>query len=154
MNKARRDATKKKSAAQKAATHAKKRQAVLSAMQVFSPPEVVDQTESTDSPRALFVRATTTMSTATAEADYGTVIDLLRRAIRIDPHQVDYFIHLASAYAHAGQQDFALAASELALRLEPHHRFAAENRRQALKALGLPETTRITLDADEFGDPS
>jgi lipoprotein NlpI len=68
---------------------------------------------------------------------------MLRQAIRVDPDQADYFVCLGTAYAHAEQHDFALAACEMALQLAPEHAVAAENRRHALKALGLPETTLI-----------
>ena len=143
MSKASKQAAKKKSVAQKAATKAKKLQPLV--------PEVEKQSSETDTledvnvARELFKHATSELNNATTQSEYSSVIDLLRQAIRLDPGQVDYFVSLAIAYAHAAQHDFALAACEMALRLAPEHAIAAENRRHALKALGLPETTRINL---------
>ena len=140
MSKARKEAAKKKSVAQKAATRAKKLQGLASSVAELSSPNDVDDASTA---QALFERATTTMNTATTNTDYAAAIELLRQAIRIDPNQAEYFVSLGIGYAHAEQHDFALAACEMALQLTPEHPVAAENRRHALKALGLPETTTV-----------
>jgi len=140
MSKARKEAAKKKSVAQKAATRAKKLQGLASSVAEPSSPNDVDDASTA---QALFERATTTITTASTDADYASAIELLRQAIRHDPHQTEYFVSLAISYAHVAQYDFALAACEMALQLTPEHALAAENRRHALKALGLPETTMI-----------
>jgi tetratricopeptide (TPR) repeat protein len=151
MSKARKEAAKKKSVAQKAATRAKKLQSVVPLVSEPSFTNGAYNAKSDTAPedinaaQALFAQATTTIDTATTYADYAAGIELLRKAIRIDPNQADYFVGLATAYAHAEQHDFALAACEMALQLAPENAVAAEYRRHALKALGLPETTQISL---------
>jgi tetratricopeptide (TPR) repeat protein len=151
MSKARKDAAKKKSVAQKAATRAKKLQGFAPVVGESSSANGAENAKSgiapddTSAAQALFALATTTIDTATTDADYATGIELLRQAIRINPNQADYFVSLATAYAHAEQHDFALAACEMALQRAPEHAVAAEYRRHALKALGLPETTQISL---------
>jgi len=139
MSKASKEAAKKKSVAQKAATRAKKQQGLAPVDQPNSPNDVDDASAAQE----LFERATTTINTARTDADYAYAIELLRQAIRHDPKQTEYFVSLAIGYAHVAQHDFALAACEMALQLTPEHAVAAENRRHALKALGLPETTTI-----------
>ena len=142
MSKARKEAAKKKSVAQKAATRAKKLQNLGPvACELSTTNHVKDDSAAQE----LFLRATTAIDTATTDADFAAAIELLRQAIRIDPNQADFFVSLATAYAHSEQHDFALAACEMALQLAPEHAVAAENRRHALKALGLPETTLIKL---------
>jgi Tfp pilus assembly protein PilF len=140
MSKASKEAAKKKSVAQKAATRAKKQQGLAPAVGQPSSPNDVDDAITA---QELFERATTTINTARTDADYASAIELLRQAIRHDPNQTEYFVSLATGYAHVAQHDFALAACEMALQLTPEHALAAENRRHALKALGLPETTLI-----------
>jgi Tfp pilus assembly protein PilF len=140
MSKASKEAAKKKSVAQKAATRAKKQQGLAPAVGQPSSPNDVDDASTA---QELFERATTTINTARTDADYASAIELLRQAIRHDPNQTEYFVSLATGYAHVAQHDFALAACEMALQLTPEHALAAENRRHALKALGLPETTLI-----------
>ena len=142
MSKARKEAAKKKSVAQKAATRAKKLQNLVPVTCELS---TTNHVEDDSAAHELFLRASTTIDTATTEADFAAAIELLRQAIRIDPNQADFFVSLATAYAHTEQHDFALAACEMALQLSPEHAVAAENRRHALKALGLPETTLIRL---------
>jgi len=152
MSKARKDAAKKKSVAQKAATRAKKLQGLGQTERkpgTTRKPDVPiglelnasHYTEYSDSAQELFERAAAAIETATINSDYLEAIDLLREAIRIDPNQADYFVSLAEAYAHTEQHDFGLAACEMALRLAPQHAVAAKNRQHALKALGLPDTT-------------
>ena len=142
MSKARKEAAKKKTIAQKAATRTKKLQGF---MPVVGELNAANSAEGASSASELFARATTTINTASTDSDYASAIELLRQAIRIDPNQAEYFVSLAAAYAHAQQHDFALAACEMALQLAPDHAVAAENRRYALRALGLPETTLIDL---------
>ena len=133
MNKARKEAAKKKSLAQRAATQAKKLQT--------APPESGEPSSSED----LFERGTTAL---TNEA-FTSAIDLLREAIRLDPKNADCFVSLGTAYAHMGQHDFALAACEMALQMDPEHTIAMENRSHALRALGLPETTLVSATAPD-----
>jgi tetratricopeptide (TPR) repeat protein len=140
MSKARKEVAKKKSVAQKAATRAKKLRGLSP---VLDEPSSSNGVENVSTAQELFERATNTISTAKTDADHASAIELLRQAIRIDPNQAEYFVSLAIGYAHAEQHDFALAACEMALQLAPEHAVAAENRRHALKALGLPETTTI-----------
>lgn len=142
MSKARKEAAKKKSVAQKAATRAKKMQRSIPETGQLSSGNGLNGSSAA---QELFLRATTTIDTATTDADFGSAIELLRQAIRIDPNQADFFVSLATAYAHSEQHDFALAACEMALRLMPEHAVASENRRHALKALGLPENTQIDV---------
>jgi len=140
MSKVSKEAAKKKSVAQKAATRAKKLKGLAAAVGHSSSPNDVDDASTA---QALFDRATNTITTARTDAEYASAIELLRQAIRLDPNQAEYFVSLAISYAHVAQYDFALAACEMALQLTPEHALAAENRRHALKALGLPETTMI-----------
>jgi tetratricopeptide (TPR) repeat protein len=140
MSKARKEAAKKKSVAQKAATRAKKLQSL---MPILEESGSTNLAEDASAAKELFSRATTTLDTAASGADYRSAIDLLRQAIRIDPNSVEYFVSLSVAYAHAKKHDFALAACEMALQIAPGHPIAAQNRRNALKELGLPETTLI-----------
>ena len=142
MSKASKEAAKKKSVAQKAATRAKKLQRSTPETGQLSSGNGLNGSRAA---QELFLRATTTIDTATTDADFGSAIELLRQAIRIDPNQADFFVSLATAYAHSEQHDFALAACEMALRLMPEHAVASENRRHALKALGLPENTQIDV---------
>lgn len=152
MSKARKEAAKKKSVAQKSTTRAKKLHSLEQTERepgTTRKPNVptglgltsANDTEYSDSAQALFERAAAAIEMATINSDYLAAIDLLRQAIRIDPNQADYFVNLAEAYAHTEQHDFGLAACEMALRIAPQHAVAAENRRHALKALGLPDTT-------------
>jgi tetratricopeptide (TPR) repeat protein len=149
MSKARKDAAKKKSVAQKAATRAKKLQGFAPVVGGSSSANGATNGQSrtglddANSAQELFALATATIGNATTKAEYASAIQMLRQAIRVDPDQADYFVCLGTAYAHAEQHDFALAACEMALQLAPEHAVAAENRRHALKALGLPETTLI-----------
>ena len=142
MSKASKEAAKKKSVAQKAATRAKKLQRSIPETGQLSSGNGLNGSSAA---QELFLRATTTIDTATTDADFASAIELLRQAIRIDPNQADFFVSLATAYAHSEQHDFALAACEMALRLMPEHAVASENRRHALKALGLPENTQIDV---------
>jgi tetratricopeptide (TPR) repeat protein len=155
MSKARKEAAKKKAVAQKAATKAKKLQTLVledeqsgstpgPGVQEGDEPSPAELLDDVDLARELFERATFALKTATDKGEYSSVIDFLRQAIRLDPNQVDYFVSLAIAYSHAGQHDFALAASEMALQLAPDHPIAAENRRQAIRALRLPITTKLS----------
>lgn len=140
MSKARKDAAKKKSLAQKAATRAKKAHGLTP---LGGMPESSKEATAANLAQELFAKATSTIETAATDADYRSAIDLLRQAIRLNPDEAEYFVSLSLAYAHAEQHDFALAACEMALQLAPDHPVAADNKRNALKALGLPETTLI-----------
>jgi len=130
MSKARKEAAKKKSIAQKAATRANKLQSASA------------NTDETDSAQELLLLGTTALT----NEEFTTAIELLRQAIRMNPQNVDSFVSLGLAYANLGQHDFALAACEMALQLEPGHSIALENRSHALRALGLPMTTLVNLD--------
>jgi len=154
MSKASKEAAKKKSVAQKAATRAKKQQdceppdlkGVLSTgpnLPVIPGSASTNSAENFNLSKDLFEQADDAIKTAKTDADYAIAIDLLRQAIRLDPNKADYFVSLAEAYAHLGQHDFGLAACEMALRLAPENHVAARNRGLALKALGLPETTNL-----------
>ena len=129
MSKARKEAAKKKSIAQKAATQANK---------LRPAPEPIRET---NSPQDLLLRG----NTALVNQEFGTAIELLRQAIRIDPQNVESFVTLGLAYANIGQHDFALAACQMALQLEPEHSTALENRSHALRVLGLTEADVVNL---------
>ena len=155
MSKASKEAAKKKSVAQKAVTRAKKLESIVqtnreasSTTQSEIPEEgrlvSKNELELFASAHELFEKATAALKTATSDAGYSTAIDLLRQAIRLDPRQADYFASLAVAYAHTDQHDMGLAACEMALQLAPDHAVASENRRHALKALGLPDNTSLS----------
>lgn len=140
MNKARKEAAKRKTVAQRAATRAKKLHGL---MPLGGMPESSKEAPDTSLAQELFAEATSAIETAATDADYQSAIDLLRQAIRLNPGEAEYFVSLSLAYAHAEQHDFALAACEMALQLAPNHPVAADNKLKALKALGLPETTLI-----------
>ena len=127
MSKARKEAAKKKSIAQKAATRANKLQ---SATEQIGGPE---------SAQELFARGATALN----NEEFTTSIELLRQAIRLNPQHVDSFVSLGLAYANLGQHDFALAACEMALQLDREHPVALENRRFMLNAMGLPDSTVV-----------
>ena len=129
MSKARKEAAKKKSLAQKAATQANK---------LRTAPEPIRET---NSPQDLLLRG----NTALVNQEFMTAIELLRQAIRIDPQNVESFVTLGLAYANIGQHDFALAACQMALQLEPEHSPALENRSHALRVLGLTEADVVNL---------
>ena len=131
MSKARKEAAKKKSLAQRAAIRAKKQQ--MASQEIGQCPSFQE----------LFERG----AAALANEAFTSAIDLLREAIRLDPENADCFVSLGTAYAHLGQHDFALAACEMALQIDPEHVLAMANRSHALKALGLPETTLVSADA-------
>jgi len=128
MSKARKEAAKRKSIAQKAATTANKLQAKTK------------QISETDTADEAFLMGTT----ALAKEEFSTAVELLRQSIRVNPTNVNSFLRLGLAYANLGQHDYALAACEMALQLEPENVVALENRGHALKALGLPETTTVS----------
>ena len=123
MSKARKEAAKKKSIAQKAATRANKLQ---SATEQIGGPE---------SAQELFARGATALN----NEEFTTSIELLRQAIRLNPQHVDSFVSLGLAYANLGQHDFALAACEM----DREHPVALENRRFMLNAMGLPDSTVV-----------
>ena len=129
MSKARKEAAKKKSIAQKAATQANK---------LRPAPKPIGETNSAHD---LLVQG----NTALTNQEFATAIELLRQAIRIDPQNVEIFVTLGLAYANIGQHDFALAACQMALQLEPEHSIALENRSHALRVLGLTETDVVNL---------
>ena len=124
MSKARKEAAKKKSIAQNAATRANKLQSAA---------EQIGKINETVAAQELLVLGTTALT----NEEFTTAIDLLRQAIRMNPQNVDSFISLGLAYANLGQHDFALAACEMALKLDPQNSLALENREHALRALGL-----------------
>ena len=129
MSKARKEAEKRKSAAQKAATRAKKQRSANA---------VIDEP---NSEQELLERGVRALSSE----DFTIAIKILREAIRLNPQNPESFISLGIAYANMGQHDFALAACEMALQLEPEHSIALENRRSMLIALGLPNNTVVKI---------
>jgi Flp pilus assembly protein TadD len=137
MSKARKEAAKKKSIAQKAATLANK---------VRPDPQPIVEINSAHDLLLLG-------NTALTNQEFATAIELLRQAVRIDPQNVEIFVTLGLAYANIGQHDFALAACQMALQLDPEHSTALENRGHALRVLGLTETDAVNLGLD-VGRPS
>jgi Flp pilus assembly protein TadD len=129
MNKTRKEAAKKKSAAQKAATRANKQRS--------NPEAVIEPNAEVE----LLGRS----ATALMNEEFTVAIALLREAIRLNPQNAESFINLGIAYANMEQHDFALAACEMALRIEPEHSVALENRRAMLGALGLPNSTVVKI---------
>jgi Flp pilus assembly protein TadD len=129
MSKARKEAAKRKSAAQKAATRAKKQRSANA---------VIDEP---NSEQELLERGVRALSSE----DFTIAIKILREAIRLNPQNPESFISLGIAYANMDQHDFALAACEMALQIEPEHSIALENRRSMLIALGLPNNTVVKI---------
>jgi Flp pilus assembly protein TadD len=129
MSKARKEAAKRKSAAQKAATRANKQRSVN---------VTIDEP---NSEQELLERGVRALSSE----DFTIAIKILREAIRLNPQNPESFISLGIAYANMGQHDFALAACEMALQIEPEHSIALENRRSMLVALGLPNNTVVKI---------
>ena len=129
MNKVRKQAARKKTIAQKAATLANRRQ---------SAPKPIEEV---DSAQELLHLGTIALS----NNEFATAVELLRQAIRTNPQNVDSFVSLGIAYANLGQHDFALAAYEMALQRDPKNSLALENRKYMLDALGLPDNIIMTL---------
>ena len=129
MSKARKEAAKRKSVAQKAATLANKQR---------SADEIIDES---NSEQKLLERG----GTALTSGDFTIAIKVLREAIRLNPQNPESFISLGTAYANMGQHDFALAAIEMALQIDPEHAIALESRRSMLIALGLPNSTVVKI---------
>ena len=129
MSKARKEAAKRKSIAQKAATRANKQRSAT------------EETGETSPERELLERGTT----ALINEEFTVAIELLREAIRLNPRNTESFVNLGIAYANIGEHDFALAACEMALQIEPEHSVALENRRSMLNALGLPNSTVVKI---------
>jgi tetratricopeptide (TPR) repeat protein len=129
MSKARKEAAKRKSAAQKAATRANKQR---SANVTIDAP---------NSEHELLERGARALSSE----DFTIAIKILREAIRLIPQNPESVISRGIAYANLGQHDFALAACEMALQIEPEHSIALENRRAMLAALGLPNSTVVKI---------
>jgi Flp pilus assembly protein TadD len=129
MSKARKEAAKRKSAAQKAATRANKQR---STNVTIDEPNLEHE---------LLERGARALSSE----DFTIAIKILREAIRLNPQNPESFISLGIAYANMGQHDFALAACEMALQIEPEHSIALENRRSMLVALSLPNNTVVKI---------
>jgi len=129
MSKARKEAAKRKSAAQKAATRANKQRSVNVTVDELNPEQ------------ELLERGARALSSE----DFTIAIKILREAIRLNPQNPESFISLGIAYANMGQHDFGLAACEMALQIDPEHSIALENRRSMLIALGLPNSTVVKI---------
>jgi Flp pilus assembly protein TadD len=142
MNKTRKEAAKKKSIAQKAAARAKKIKTLNEAIIKPSPAVASEKKGIQEAPTQTEVLARANF--ALKNDDFEMAVTLLREAIRLDPLNPDTFVSLGIAYANLGQHDFALAASQMALQLNPEHAIAVKNRGLALSALGLPETTNLS----------
>jgi len=144
MSKARKEAAKKKSVAQKAATRANRIRnlAAVDGKPEFKQPafSAEDASDQSRDAHPLFDLATKALD----EKAFDSAIELLRQAIRLDPMNPELFVRLGVAYANTEQHDFALAACEMAMKLDPNHTVARKNRRYALQALGLPESTTLS----------
>ena len=60
----------------------------------------------------------------------------LREALRLDPHNADYFYLLAWTHRALGQADDALVAVERGLRVDPHHADCLRARAELLAEAG------------------
>jgi cytochrome c-type biogenesis protein CcmH/NrfG len=144
MSKARKEAARKKSVAQKAAKRANRIRSLATVEGRPGSKEPAFRAENAPDQSCASHQLFDLATKAPDETAFKSDIELLRQAIRLDPMNPELFVSLGVAYANTEQHDFALAACERAIKLDPNHTLAQKNRSYALKALGLPESTTLS----------